>query len=181
MENIVLMVVDVQNALIEEHPCNEADFTKNIQKLIQSARQNNVEVVYVRHDGGIGDELARNTKGWEIYHEIAPKSTDRIFDKCYNSAFKDTNLHKYLNEKGITSIILVGMQTEYCIDATCKVAFEYGYNIIIPQATTATYDNGLFSGEALVKYYEQKIWNRRFAKVLPVNEVIKQCLCNIVV
>ena len=51
---------------------------------------------------------------------------ERIFEKCYNSAFKDTGLEEYLKEKKITDIILGGLQTEYCIDATCKSAFERG-------------------------------------------------------
>ena len=76
------------------------------------------------------------------------------------------------DSKGIITIILVGMQNEYCIGATYKAAFQHGYNLIIPQDTT-TFDNDLFSGELLVNFYERKIWNQRFAKVVPVSEVIK--------
>ena len=61
--------------------------------------------------------------------------------------------------------------TEYCIDATCKIAFELGYEVIIPRATTTTFDNEFFSGESSVKYYEQKIWNNRYAKVISIAEV----------
>ena len=68
------------------------------------------------------------------------------------------------------------MQTEYCIDTTCKVAFEYGYRLIIPQNTTTTYDNQMFSGETLIKYYEHEIWANRFAQVIPVSKVIEKLL-----
>ena len=61
MENIVLLVVDIQNALVENHPYNEIGFIENIKQLIQNARQNNIEVIYVQHDGGVGDELEKNS------------------------------------------------------------------------------------------------------------------------
>lgn len=81
-------------------------------------------------------------------------------------------MQKYLDDRGVDSIILMGMQTEYCIDTTCKVAFEYGYSLLIPQNTTTTYDNNLCSGEILARYYEQRIWNQRFAKVITIDEIM---------
>ena len=63
------------------------------------------------------------------------------------------------------------MQTEYCVDATCKVAFELGFQVIIPRNTTTTFDCDFATGEALAKYYEEQIWAGRYASVVPVEEV----------
>lgn len=52
---------------------------------------------------------------------------------------------------------MCGMQTEYCFDVSCKVAFEYGYEVTIPKDTTTTFDNDFTSGEKLARYYEEKI------------------------
>lgn len=176
MEKVALLVVDVQEALVSGNPFNEKVIINNIRKLIDTARRNDVEVIYVQHDGGIGDELEKNTKGWEIHSYIQPSNNEKIFDKTYNSAFKETGLREYLNTKGIQTLILVGMQTEYCIDTTCKAAFEYGYSLIIPEDTTTTYDNEFLSSELTTKYYEQKIWNKRFARVITVEEVIEEIM-----
>lgn len=119
-----------------------------------------------------GDELEADTEGWRIHPAIPPRSGEKIFDKKFNSAFRKTGLKEYLNEKGIRRLILTGMQTEYCIDATCKAAFEYGYSILIPAGATTTFDNEFLSGAMLTDYYEQKIWNKRFADVIPVAEAI---------
>ena len=173
MSNIVLMVVDVQNALIMEHPYNEQRVIENIKKLILTARNNNKEVLYVRHDDGKGTELEQGTDGWQIYDEISPNAGELIFEKQYNSAFHKTGLREYLESKDIDTIILVGLQTEYCIDATCKSAFDYGYKIIIPEATNTTYDNEYLSGEKLYEFYNYKIWDKRFANVLSIDDVIK--------
>ncbi|AKN31439.1 amidase [Clostridium carboxidivorans P7] len=173
MSNIILMVVDVQNALIEKHPYNEKGVIENIKKLVSTARDNKKEVIYVRHDDGKGTELEKGTDGWQIYDEIAPNSDELIFEKQYNSAFHKTELKKYLESKKIDTIILMGLQTEYCIDATCKSAFDCGYKIIIPEETNSTLDNEYLSGEKLYEFYNYKIWNNRFANVIPVDEVMK--------
>ena len=178
MSNIVLLIVDVQNALVKSHPYNEQRVIENIKKLILTARDNYKEVIYVRHDDGEGTELEKGTDGWQIFCDIAPNSNELIFEKQYNSAFHKTALREYLLSKEIDTIILVGLQTEYCIDATCKSAFDYGYKIIIPEETNSTFDNEYLPADKLYEYYNYKIWNKRFADVLPVGEVIKILLSN---
>jgi nicotinamidase-related amidase len=173
MSNSVLLVVDVQTTLIQEHPYNEKKVIENIKKLISIARDSNKEVLYVRHDDGIGEELEYGTDGWQIYNEIAPKKDERIFEKKYNSAFFKTGLKEYLESKKIDTIILTGLQTEYCIDATLKSAFDNGYSVIIPEQTNTTFNNEYLSGEKLYEFYNYKIWNNRFAKILSVDEVSK--------
>ena len=87
---------------------------------------------------------------------------------------KDTGLEEYLKEKKITDIILGGLQTEYCIDATCKSAFERGFHVWIPAHTTSTFDNDYFTAEQLTEYFEKKMWDGRYADVRPVEEIIEK-------
>ena len=173
MSNIVLLVVDVQNALIKKHPNNEKKVIENIKKLILTASGTNKEVIYVRHDDGRGTEFEKGTDGWQIYDEVAPNNNEYIVEKQYNSAFHKTGLREYLVSKKIDTIILVGLQTEYCMDATLKSAFDYEYKIIIPEETNTTFDNEYLPGEKLYEFYNYKIWNKRFATVFSMDDVIK--------
>ncbi|SFC15954.1 cysteine hydrolase family protein [Clostridium uliginosum] len=173
MNKIALLVVDIQEGLVVKNPFNKEITINNIELLIKECRTNNVEVIYVRHDGGEGDELESGSKGWQIYDKIAPKNSEKIIEKQYNSSFKNTELKEYLDSKNIDTLILVGMQTEYCIDTTCKVAFEYGFKLIIPEETNTTFDNGCISGKDIYKYYNFKIWKNRFARLEKVQDVIK--------
>ena len=66
MQKTALLIVDVQRAMIDSNPFDEVNVIENIRKLIDSARQNDIEVIYVQHDGGPNDELEKNTSGWEI-------------------------------------------------------------------------------------------------------------------
>lgn len=166
-----LIIVDMQTALVEAEPFNRVNVIENMKVLLDSCRKKGIPVIYIQHDGGMGDELEHGTVGWTIYKEIAPLPDEKIFEKQYNSAFRKTGLHEYLQEEGIKKIILCGMQTEYCLDVTCKVAFEYEYEVTIPQSTTTTFDNAFASGKDLAEYYENKIWNNRYAQVVRIDEI----------
>jgi len=172
MKNTALLVVDVQTALISFHPYKEAEVLANICTLIKTARQNGMEVIYVRHDGGAGTPLAYGSEGWQIFPAVSPIDSEKIFDKKFSSSFRDTGLRAYLDSRGITDFILVGMQTDYCIDTTCRIAFEFGYNVVIPACATTTFDNSLATAEKLIEYFEQQLWDKRFADVLHIEEVI---------
>lgn len=170
--NTVLLVVDVQTFLINKQPYNCEKVIDNIKSLINYCRENDTEVVYIRHDDGEG-ELEKGKDSWQIYSDIAPQSNEKIFEKQYNSAFLNTGLKEYLDSKNIKNIILVGLQTEYCMDATCKSAFEQGYHVIIPEETNTTFDNEYLSGQKLYEFINYKIWNNRFAKLIPMNQMLK--------
>lgn len=161
-----LLIIDVQTALMKEHPCNEVEFIQTIKELIGSFRANHKPILYVQHDGGIGDELESGSEGWSIYHEIAPLSSDVLVEKKFNSAFRQTTLKEELDKIGAKSILMCGMQTEYCMDVSVKVAFEHGYHVTMVKNSTTTFDNEFSKGEKLTQYFEDKIWNNRYAKVI---------------
>lgn len=174
MGNIVLMVVDVQTALVGGHPYQEQKVIANIQKLLSAARANGREIVFVRHDDGEGTELAYGTDGWQVDPRVAPQKQEKIIDKRFNSAFHRTELRRYLESKGMDTIILTGLQTEYCIDATLKSAFDWEYHLIVPEECNTTFGNEYLSGEKLYEFYNYKIWNKRFAEVVPVEAAVKR-------
>ncbi len=167
-----LLVIDVQQALIDDHPAHMDEFMLNIKLLIDNAHKNGTEVVYVRHDGGAGDVLAYGTPGWQLEKSLTPRERERVFDKRFNSAFRHTGLHEYLTEQGVSHLIVCGMQTEYCIDTSIKVAFEYGYDVVVPSGATTTYTNPFLSGEKLIVFYERMIWHEPLARVVPMEEAL---------
>ena len=176
MGNIALMVIDVQNSLVLAEPFAVGEVISNIKMLIERCRLNNIEVIYIQHNDEIGGELEPNSDGWQIYGEISPNASEKIICKNYNSAFKGTSLKEYLNNQGINQLIITGMQTEYCIDTTCKVAFEYGFELIIPEKTNTTFNNGSILAEDLYEYYNFNIFNGRFGTVESIENTIKRLL-----
>lgn len=164
---MVLLVVDTQRLITNQGLYEFKLFKENVKRLIYAAREGGREVIYVRHED---EEMARGTEGFEIYDEFAPVKDERIFDKRANSAFKDTGLSEYLREKGEREIMVVGLQTDYCIDATVKCGFEHGFKIIVPEYANSTFDNEFMTAEKTYRYYNDFMWNGRYAKCVCMKE-----------
>ena len=173
---MVLLVIDTQKLITTEELYNYDKFIFNVKELIKNARENNIEVIYVRHDEGDGSELSKGKDGFEIFEEFKPIDNERIFDKNFNSAFKNTGLLNYLVEKNEKELIVAGLQTDYCIDATIKCGFEHGFNIIVPKYANTTVDNIFISAEKSYKSYNEFIWNKRYAECISIDKVIKRMI-----
>lgn len=169
---MILLVVDTQRLITNTDLYNFIEFENNVKKLIAAARDNGVEVIYIRHDDGIGAELTKGTVGFEIYEGFQPEQGEVIFDKTVNSSFNGTGLLEYLKEKKEQTVVVVGLQTDYCIDATIKCGFEHGFKMIVPQNANSTFDNDFMSAEASYKYYNEFMWKDRYAECISVDKTI---------
>ena len=166
-----LIVIDIQEGLVKENPYNAKNFISNTKAIIQHFRDQNIEVIFIRHseDEGL---LATDSNNWQVYHELKPQENEKIFNKYYNSIFKDSELKEYLDSKSITDLTLVGMQVEFCIDTSVKVGFEYGYKITIVEDAISTFDNIHLSANQILSFYKEKIWRNRFAQLRTTKEIL---------
>lgn len=174
---MVLLVIDTQKQITNTALYNFDRFVSNVKKLIKAARENHIEVIYVRHDDGPGQELTKGTVGFEIYEEFEPVEEEKIFDKTVNSPFKDSGLLEYLTEKQISQIIAVGLQTDYCMDAAVKCGFEHGFHMIVPEETNSTFDNQYLSAEAAYRYYNEFLWKDRYADCISMEKTLALMEC----
>lgn len=171
---MVLLVVDAQKLITNRELYMFETFCRNVQALIAAARRNGVEVLYVRHDDGEGQPLSKGNEGFEICDAFAPAEGERIFDKTVNSCFRDTGLLEYLKHKGETDVMAVGLQTDYCMDATIKAGFEHGLHMIVPAYANSTFDNPFMTGEETYRYYNEMMWNRRYAECITMEQALQR-------
>lgn len=164
-----LMVIDVQEFLIGLNPYHAQDYLNQLETFIHQTREAGIEVIYVRHNDG---NMKNGTPEWQVHHQIAPQNDEKIIDKTFASSFKDTDLKNYLDQQGIEQLLITGMQTEYCVDTTLRVAFEHGYKIIVPEGLTNTFDTETISAPTIRKHYET-VWGNAFAQVVPVEAVLE--------
>ena len=170
---MILLIVDTQNSIMTNDLYEFETFVYRIKTLIKEARNNNIEVIYVRHDDGVKQKLTKGALGYEIYEEFQPMPNERVFDKNVNSAFRDTGLLEYLHEKDEDTIIIVGLQTDYCIDATVKCGFEHGLKMIVPANTNSTFDNAYMTAEKSYRYYNEFMWNGRYAECISFEKTLE--------
>ena len=168
-----LIVIDVQKGITDERLYDFDGFIENVTSIIDAARKNNVEVIYVQHDDGPGTGFSFGDKDFEIADQVAPKENEKIFIKTINSCFGNNDLANYLRESREKDLMIVGLQTNFCIDASVKSAFERGYKVIIPKGTNSTFDNDYMDRETTYKYYNDMMWPERFASCISVDDAIK--------
>ena len=166
-----LIVIDIQEGLVNESPYDAKNLIANTKAIIQHFRDQNTEVVFIRHSENEG-LLATGSNNWQVYHELKPQENEKIFNKYYNSIFKDSALKEYLDSKSITDLTFVGMQVEFCIDTSVKVGFEYGYKITIVEDAISTFDNIHLSADQILSFYKEKIWRNRFAQLKTTKEIL---------
>jgi len=170
---MVLLIVDTQKAITNDKLFNFELFESRIKKMIAKARQNNIEIIFIRHDDGVDSELTKGNKGFEIYDGFKPIGNELVFDKTVNSSFNSTGLLEYLQKKNENTIIIVGLQTDYCIDATIKSGFEHGFRMIVPAYTNSTFDNQYMSAEQTYSYYNEFMWNGRYAECISFEKTLE--------
>ena len=167
-----LIVIDMQNALMDDELYDLNGLLENVAKIIKTARENQIEVIHVQHDAGPGTGFSVGDEAFEITEEAAPIEGEKVFVKKINSCFGNRDLAAYLEEAKDDTLMIVGLQTNFCIDATVKSAFERGFHVIIPEGTNSTFDNPYMSGETTCAYYFNEVWPDLFAECVSLDEAL---------
>lgn len=174
MSDTVLLVIDTQKGITDERLYAYDSFVENVGTLISEARVCGMEVIFVRHDDGPGTGFSFGDEAFEIYEEFAPEGDERIFDKNVNTAFhKSSGLLRYLNAQSVDKIIAIGLQTDYCMDATIKSGFEHGFKMIVPAFCNSTRANDYMTAEETYRFYNESMWPGRYADCITMDEVLK--------
>ena len=169
---MILLVIDMQKGIVDEELYAFDTFMGRTARLIDAARKNNVEVIFVQHDAGPGSGLTAGDSGFEIIDEVHPEPGEKVFVKTINSCFGNRDFREYMERQEDKRLMIIGLQTNYCIDATVKSAFERGFGVIIPEGTNTTFDNDYMTGETTVRYYHEDVWEE-IADIVTVGEAIR--------
>ena len=155
---MTLLVIDMQKGLVDGDLYAYEIFMDRTVRLVRAARKSGVEVVFVQHDAGPGSGLTVGEEDFEIVDEVRPEPGEKVFIKKINSCFGNPEFRQYMEQLEDKRVMIIGLQTNYCIDATVKSAFERGFDVIIPEGTNSTFDNNYMTGETTVRYYNEDVW-----------------------
>ena len=167
-----LLVIDVQKGITDESLYDLAGFVEKTRRIIDAARKRGVEVIYVQHDDGPGSGFSVGDEAFEIADQVAPVEGEKIYYKEINSCFGNRDLAAYLEAQEDKTLMMVGLMTNYCIDASVKSAFERGYKVIIPEGTNSTADNDYMDKKTTYRYYNEMMWPERFARCVSMEEAL---------
>jgi len=172
MGKTAFMIIDVQEAMYSysnKYPFQGTQVLDNIKVLLEKARATGTPVVYIQHTDA--DEYEKGTPTWQICAEIKPMDGEAIVEKPTWDAFHKTNLNEVLQGLGITKLIIAGMQTEFCVDTTCRRTFSMGYDAILVEDAHTTFSSDMLSGGQIVEHHNEVLGNR-FVKLKTTQEIL---------
>ena len=169
-----LLVVDAQTLITTPALYAYDRFVDTVSQLIRAARQHGVEVLYIRHDDGPDAALTPGKPGYDVYEAFAPLPGERVYDKRVNSPFRDTGLLEYLRSVGETQLMVCGLQTDFCIDATIKCGFEHGFHMMVPAYGNTTMENAYMTSEESYRYHNEWMWPGRYAECMTVEAAVER-------
>ena len=154
-QNIALLIIDAQvNMFAEGSSVFEGEKVLHIiSQLIAQARSAHLPIVYVQNNGRDGDPDIPGTPGWQIHHAFTPVAGDIVIQKHTPDSFHETNLQSELEAHHIHQLIIAGLQTDFCVNATCRQAHALGYDVTLVKDAHSTYDGGgLTAAQIIAKH-----------------------------
>lgn len=145
-----LIVYNMQIGILRQLK-NGEQVTTRVLEVLQAARDAGVRVFFFRHlslprelMGVFQYRMAmawqrvdsveqvqpwflRDSPGFSLIPELAPRPSEAIFDKITMSAFEGTPLDIALRDCGVNAFAIVGVATEVGIEPTVRHAADLGY------------------------------------------------------
>jgi nicotinamidase-related amidase len=167
-----LIIIDVQKGMFLEGAAvyKGERLISILKKLIEKARSSDTPVFYVQHNAPAGKPLAYGKEGWEIHDEITPWPGDPTIQKDTPDSFLNTKLEEELSKRGIKHIHIAGIQTEACVDTTCRSAFSKGYKVTLISDAHSTWDSGDLTAQQIIGHHNGVL--RWFADVYPSEHIV---------
>jgi len=138
-----LLIVDIQNFYFPgDGPglVNAEAASLQAKEILRIFRDKKQLVVHVRH---------KSKKGFEIHKNVEPLPSEKVITKEEVNSFLHTDLLDYLKSNNITRLVIVGMQTQMCLEAAVRAGHDFGFECIVVRDACATRD--LKFGDKVVK------------------------------
>jgi nicotinamidase-related amidase len=148
-----LIIIDIQNDYFDKGTMPLVEVNKagnNARLILESFRAAGLPVIHIQHIAArpTAAFFLPDTTGAEIHDIVKPFENEKIIVKHYPNSFRETELLDYLKCNNITDLVICGMMTHMCIDATTRAAKDFGLNIILIEDACAT-RNLEFNGKVI--------------------------------
>ena len=145
-------------------------------KLLACFRENRLPAVFIQHLSANPEATSfrSGTPGALFFDAISPLPGEPVVCKHYPNSFRDTNLLELLRAEEVSRLVICGMMTHMCVDATTRAAFDYGFACIVAADACAT-RNLSFAGEkvsaALVQRAFLAALDGTYGRVMNADEI----------
>lgn len=140
-----LLVIDIQKDYFPggKFPLVEPlAAAKKAYELLQCFREHGGKHIHIQHIALKPDAtfFVRGTEGSDIHDAVAHFESEPIVYKHYPNSFRETNLLEMLKGWGVERVVITGMMTHMCVDATARAAADFGFQVWVAEDACATRD-----------------------------------------
>ena len=168
-----LVIIDVQKGMFSAgDPFDGDGVVERLADVLNRARQAQVPVFFVQHDGGANSPLAIDSPGFAFHDALAPLPGEDVTVKKHCSSFQDTDFHEKLIAAGIGHIIVGGMQSEFCVDTAVRGAFERNLKVVLIADGHTTFDTAALSAEKIIAHHNHTLGGGGFAELRKSEAVV---------
>lgn len=152
---LALLVIDVQHNMVAGPYAvpNAPTYLERFEKRIDAAREQGEVVVFVQNDGPEGDVDEPGSEGWQLWFK--PLAGERVVRKTTQNVFESNpDLAAELRALGVDRVELIGMQSEYCVQASARGAKAHNLAVTLKPELHATFHDGTPATNAPGASYE---------------------------
>ncbi len=140
-----LLIIDIQN---DYFPGGKMELVKPLEaskkayQLLQCFREHHQYHVHIQHVATRPEAtfLRPDGHGADIHDSVAHFEGEPLVVKHYPNSFRGTNLLDLLRAQKIERLVITGMMTHMCVDATARAAADLGFQVIVVDDACATRD-----------------------------------------
>ncbi len=128
-----LLIIDIQRdyfpggayPLVDPEAAAEA-----ARRVLAEFRNAGDPVIHMKHvwDAPDAEFMRPGTEGIEIHPAVAPEEGEPVLDKENPNSFLDTGLEQELRKRGAEDLVVAGMMSSMCVDATVRAAADLGFS-----------------------------------------------------
>jgi nicotinamidase-related amidase len=131
-----LLVIDIQNDYFPggEMPLVGPEAASVVASaLLERFRRDGEPVIHIQHiwDDEEATFMRPGTSGVQIHASVTPAEGESVISKAYPNAFRETSLEDTLKSLGVDELVVAGMMTSMCVDATVRAANDLGYQVTV--------------------------------------------------
>jgi nicotinamidase-related amidase len=152
-ERAALLIIDIQNdyfpgGAMELEGADAA--AAHAGSILKRFREQKLPVFHVRHLSTRPGAtfFIPGTEGAKIHRKVEPREGETVIEKNFPNSFRSTNLKELLDRNGIKNLVVAGMMTHMCVDASVRQAADLGYKVTLLANACATRAQS-FGGETV--------------------------------
>ncbi len=143
--NQALLIIDIQNDYFDggANPlAGSLEASLKAKQVLEDFRKKALPVIHIQHLSTRPGStfFVPDTEGADIHPNVYPVAGEKVITKNYPNSFRDTELLDYLHSNTITDLVICGMMTHMCVDATVRAAKDFGLNCTVISDACATKD-----------------------------------------